>query len=224
MNHNHLIIALDGTAASGKGTLGRALARRLNLAYLDTGKLYRLIGLGVLHRGGDPADAVQAEAVADGLMADPAGADLSDPNLTGDAAGQAASKVAAHPGVRAKLVDFQRKFALNPPPLPDGRTADGAVLDGRDIGTVICPDAPVKFFVTATIETRAARRHKELQSTGISVTYEAVLAEMRARDARDSGRETAPMKPAADALILDTTFMDADQVLDAALSYIRNRL
>ncbi len=217
MNTKHCpIIALDGTAASGKGTLARRIAEELGYAWLDTGKLYRYVGYSVLQSGGDPANESAAVAMAEKLKDTLKPEDLQNPVLSSDEAGVAASKVGPFSGVRAALLQFQKDFAHNPP-----KSAAGAVLDGRDIGTVICPDADFKFFVTANIEIRAERRFKELQSRGISVTYDAVLADMRERDARDTGRATAPMKPADDAILLDTSDMTIDEVLDKALSYIQ---
>lgn len=205
-----MIVAIDGPAASGKGTLARRLAAHLGLAYLDTGLLYRAVGMAVVRAGGDPSDPAAAEAAARAL--DPQA--LSDPALRLDEAGQAASKVAAIPGVRAALLDFQRQVA---------RRAPGAVLDGRDIGTVVCPDADHKLFVTASLEKRAERRLKELLGRGVATIQEAVLQEMRERDARDSGRSVAPLVPAPDAFLLDTTELDADQAFAAALGYITAR-
>lgn len=209
-----MIVAVDGPAASGKGTLARRLAGHFGYAYLDTGLLYRAVGLAVLRAGGDPADAVAAGRAARAL--DPAA--LDDPALRGDAAGNAASKVAAVAAVRAALLDFQRGFAARPP-----GGAPGAVLDGRDIGTVVCPEAPVKLFVTAAVETRAARRHKELLERGMDASYAQVLADLKERDARDGGRAVAPMRPAADALVLDTTGMDPDAAFAAALGHIAEK-
>lgn len=209
-----MIIAVDGPAASGKGTLARRLAEHLGLAYLDTGLLYRAVGMAVVNAGGDPGDAAAATAAARAL--DPSG--LFDPTLRLDEAGQAASKVAAIPAVRAALLAFQRDFAHRPP-----GGAKGAVLDGRDIGTVVCPDAGHKLFVTASLEKRAERRLKELIARGVATIQEAVLQEMRERDARDSGRSVAPLVPAPDAFLLDTTELDADQAFAAALGYITAR-
>jgi cytidylate kinase len=209
-----VIIAIDGPAASGKGTLARRLADHLGLAYLDTGLLYRAVGMAVVDAGGDPSDADAAAAAARRL--DPEA--LRNPALRLDEAGQAASKVAAIPAVRAALLDFQRDFARHPP-----GGARGAVLDGRDIGTVVWPDADHKLFVTASLEKRAERRLKELLARGVATIQEAVLQEMRERDARDSGRSVAPLVPAPDALILDTTELDADQAFAAALGYITSR-
>jgi cytidylate kinase len=206
-----MIIAIDGPAASGKGTLSRALAARLGYAHLDTGKLYRAVGLAVRRAGGDPTDAAVAEAAARNLDL----TTLGDPALTTDEAGTAASKVAAIPGVRAALLDLQRGFASHPP-----NGCRGAVLDGRDIGTVVCPDADVKLFVTASVESRAKRRFLELRGKGLDVKEEDVLRDMKERDARDSGRAVAPMAQAKDATVLDTSAMEAARVLEAALSIL----
>lgn len=208
-----LVIAIDGPAAAGKGTLARRLAAELGLDYLDTGLIYRAVGMTVARRGGDPAEAAGAEAAARGLTPD----DLAAADLRGDDAAQAASKVAAIPAVRAALLDFQRTFAASP---PGGR---GAVLDGRDIGTVVCPAAPAKLFVTASVEKRAQRRLKELQQRGLEAIQDTVLADMRERDERDSKRSVAPLVPAEDAFVLDTTDLDADQAYAAALSHLRSR-
>ncbi|WP_299622385.1 (d)CMP kinase [Pelagibius sp.] len=209
-----MIIAVDGPVAAGKGTLARRLAGALGLAYLDTGSIYRAVAAKILAAGGDPEDHGQAVETARGL--DPA--DLARGDLRREDVGQAASKVAANQTVREALLDFQRRFARQPP----GGEA-GAVLDGRDIGTVVCPGAEVKFFLTASIEARAARRHKELLQRGEESIYARVLQDLRERDARDSGRTTAPMKAAEDALRLDTSEMDADQAFAAAMAEIANR-
>jgi CMP/dCMP kinase len=206
-----VIIAVDGPAASGKGTLARRLADHFGLAYLDTGLLYRATGWKTLRAGGDPADPAAAVAAARSIVA----ADLADPRLRSEEVGEAASVVAAIPAVRAALLAFQRDFAHTPP---------GAVLDGRDIGTVVCPDADAKLFVTATLEARAARRFKELQAGDSRAIYERVLQDMKARDARDSGRATAPLTRAAEALELDTTALDADAAFAAAVDFIATRL
>jgi cytidylate kinase len=205
-----VIVAVDGPAASGKGTLARRLASRLGLAYLDTGLLYRAVGLAVLRAGGDPADARAAVAAAQAL--DPQA--LGDPALREDAAAQAASVVAAIPAVRSQLLDFQRKFSQTP---------GGAVLDGRDIGTVVCPDADAKLFVTASLEARAARRLKELRERGVEAIHSRVLGDMQERDARDSQRAVSPLVPAADAYVLDTTDLDADAALAKALDFVTSR-
>ena len=205
------IIALDGPAASGKGTLARRLAEKFQLAHLDTGKLYRATGLGVLEAGGDPADPAAAENAARGLDL----ARLDSPRLRHEDVSRAASVVAAIPGVRAALLEAQRRFAHHPPP-----PAAGAVLDGRDIGTVVCPDANVKLFLVASAESRAFRRAKELRQDDAAAIYEAVLQDMRERDARDSERQVAPLAAAPDAVTIDTTLLDADQVYEQASDLI----
>jgi cytidylate kinase len=207
------VIALDGPAAAGKGTLAKKLAAHFGYDYLETGLLYRAVGLKVLRAGANPADPEAAVAAAKSL----APADLNNGALRGDEAANAASLVAAIPEVRKVLVSFQRGFAAKP---PGGK---GAVIDGRDIGTVVCPEADVKFFVTASLETRAGRRLKELRERGIKGNASRVLADMRDRDARDSQRDTAPLKMADDAILLDTTELDADEVFAAALESIESR-
>jgi cytidylate kinase len=203
-----LAVAVDGPAAAGKGTLARRLAAALDLPHLDTGLLYRAVGRLVLDAGADPADAAAAEEAATALRAE----DLARADLRGPAADRASSLVAAHPPVRAALVAFQRRFAEG-----------GAVLDGRDIGTVILPDAPVKLFVTASHEERAWRRWLELRGRGRDVAFAEVAAEMAERDARDAGRDVAPLRPAADAVVLDTTGLDADAVFERAMAVVRER-
>ncbi|GAB0119263.1 (d)CMP kinase [Acidisoma sp. 7E03] len=205
-----LTVAIDGPAASGKGTLARSLAAVLGLPHLDTGLLYRATGRRVLDAGADPADPEAAQAAAEALT--PADLDRSD--LRGPAADAASSRVAAHPGVRAALLDFQRRFA-----------AGGAVLDGRDIGTVVLPQARVKLFVTASLEVRAARRFEELQAKGGAPPDLATIqAEMAARDAADASRAAAPLRPAEDAIILDTSRLSAPEALARAEAIIRSRL
>ena len=196
------VIAIDGTFASGKGTLGKGLAAHYGLPYLDTGKLYRATAKRVLDAGGDVTSSVDGARAAKSIQAD----ELSDPILKSGPIGAAASKVSVHPAVRAALFDFQRDFA-----------AKGGVLDGRDIGTVICPDADVKLYVTASPEERAKRRHAELTGYGEQVSVEEVLAQLIERDTRDSTRATAPLKPAADAHMIDTTGMSISEVLNAAI-------
>jgi CMP/dCMP kinase len=214
MNAPPRVIALDGPAASGKGTLAKRLAQHLGYAYLETGLLYRAVGLKVLRSGNNPAEAEAAVAAAKALGPD----ELSDPALRGDEAANAASLVAAIPDVRKVLVNFQREFAAKPP-----GGARGAVIDGRDIGTVVCPDAWLKFFVTAGLETRANRRLKELLDRGIAGIPSRVLRDMQDRDARDSQRDTAPLRMADDAILLDTTELDADETFAAALKVIEAR-
>lgn len=213
------IIAIDGPAASGKGTIGRKIAEKLGFAFLDTGALYRAVGHIVLTAGHDPADEQAAIAAALTLRDTLQPADLDNPALRSDEAGSAASKVAAISGVRNALLDLQKSFAKQP---PEG--FQGAVLDGRDIGTVICPDADAKLFIKASTEVRAERRYKELQSRGIDVTKATILTDMRERDERDSTRSTAPLKPAEDALILDTSDLSADEAYNQALALIEKKL
>ncbi|OFW82785.1 MAG: cytidylate kinase [Alphaproteobacteria bacterium GWF2_58_20] len=210
-----LVIAVDGPAASGKGTLARALAKALGIAYLDTGALYRAVALMVRRSGGDPAVEADGMAAAHALAEGGHEDIFSDPELRSEENGQGASKVSALPGVRAALLELQRQFARRMP---------GAVLDGRDIGTHVCPDARVKLFVTAKPEIRAKRRFKELQDRGDAVMFPAVLADIESRDARDSQRAAAPLKPADDAVLLDTSELGIDQVLDTALAIVRERL
>ncbi len=205
-----VIIAVDGPAAAGKGTLARRLAAAYALPYMDTGLLYRAVGRRVLDAGADPRDAALALQAAQALTP----ADLDRPDLRGPIADMAASAVAAMPAVRAALLDFQRRF---------GR-AQGAVMDGRDIGTVIFPDATAKLFVTASPSVRAARRHRELEGRGIAADYAQVLAEIRDRDAQDANRPVAPLKPADDALLLDTSALDADAAFSAAMALLAPRL
>lgn len=202
-----MIIAVDGPAASGKGTIARRLAAHFGLPHLDTGGLYRAVGLAMLRAEGDPDDAARAAEVAETLDLGL----LDDPALRDAATAEAASRIAVHPPVRAALVDVQRRFAGQAP---------GAVLDGRDIGTVICPDADHKLFVTADIETRAARRHKELIARGEASIYARVLADLQRRDHRDSSRATAPTRQADDAVELDTTDLDIEGAVAAALATI----
>lgn len=199
-----LIIAVDGPAASGKGTIAARLAELYGLPHLDTGLLYRAVGVGVLNARGSLDDAEAAEAVARGLDASHL---VDTERLTRRDAGEAASRVAGHPGVRAALLAFQKAFAARP---------GGAVLDGRDIGTVIAPEAPAKLYVTATPEVRAMRRWKQLTGRGEAIAYEDMLADIVKRDERDAGRGAAPMVQAADAVLLDTTDMDIEAAFDAA--------
>ncbi|HKL04329.1 MAG TPA: (d)CMP kinase [Roseovarius sp.] len=197
-------IAIDGPAAAGKGTVSKAVADHFGFAHLDTGLLYRATGRRTLD-GTDPVEAAHALQASD-LEA----ADLRTPDVA-----QAASRVAAIPEVRQALVDFQRAFA---------RRSGGAVLDGRDIGTVICPEAEVKLFVTASDAVRAERRFRELRDKGFETTLEAVLADLQTRDARDSARAAAPLKPADDAVRIDTSQMSIDQAVAAAIAEVQARL
>lgn len=205
------MIAVDGPVAAGKGTLARRLAERLGLAHLDSGLLYRATAAVLLESGRDPSDSVEAERAAAGLCDD----DLRRTDLRSEAVAGAASVVAAQPAVRAAVLEYQRRFAARPP---------GAVIDGRDIGTVVCPDADVKLYVTAAAPERARRRHAELVARGEAIDYRTVLADLEERDLRDSTRAVAPLRPAVDALVLDTTGLDAVGALSAALELVESRL
>jgi cytidylate kinase len=205
-----LVIAIDGPAAAGKGTLARRLAAALGLPYLDTGLLYRAVGRRVLDSGGDPADPAAAEDAARSLQ--PADLDRSD--LRGPEADAAAASVAAVPNARTALLAFQRDFAV----------LDGAVLDGRDIGTVIFPEAAAKLFVTASPTERARRRWRELRANGVDADIAVVEEEMRRRDAKDAARAAAPLRKADDAYQLDTSELDAEAAFQSALVFVRNRI
>ena len=195
------VIAIDGPAASGKGTLARRLAAHYGLHHLDTGLLYRAVGLRAEEEGMDPVAAARAVTLAD----------LAAPALREEGAAQAASRVAVIPAVREALRGLQRRFAAEPP---------GAVLDGRDIGTIVFPDAAAKIFVDATAEARARRRHRELIERGVASIYSRVLQDMRERDARDRGRVIAPLAPAPDALVIDSSTLDAESVFALAVAHI----
>lgn len=194
------VVAIDGPAAAGKGTISKAVAAHFRFAHLDTGLLYRAVGARTLE-GEDPIEAARA------LVAD----DLENPQLRTPEVAQAASKVAVIADVRAALIDFQRAFA---------RRSGGAVLDGRDIGTVICPDAQVKLFVTASADVRAKRRFDELTGRGIDIVLEQVLADVQDRDARDRDRAQAPLRPADNAVVLDTSQMDIEEAVAAAIATV----
>jgi cytidylate kinase len=202
------VIAIDGPAAAGKGTLARRLADHLGYAYLETGLLYRAVAWKLLSAGASADDAAAATAAAASLTAD----DLQESALRSDDVANPASKVAAIPAVRAQLLRFQRDFAAAP---PGGRA--GAVLDGRDIGTVVCPDAPLKLFITASLAARAERRLRELRERGHAAIHTDVLKDMQERDTRDRQRAVAPLEPARDAVVIDTTGLSPDQVFEAAL-------
>jgi cytidylate kinase len=209
------VIAIDGPAASGKGTLARRLAEHFGFAHLDTGALYRATALLVLEQGGDPADPMTAARAA-GLVHPPL---LSDPRMRGEAVSVAASIVAANPGVRRALLALQRNFAAHPP-----RPAKGAILDGRDIGSIVCPAAEVKLFVTASAEERARRRAEELRQQGAAAILEDVLQDLKERDARDTERRAAPLIAAPDATVIDTTTLDADTVFERVSNLVASAL
>jgi CMP/dCMP kinase len=204
-----MIIAVDGPAASGKGTIARALAAHYNLPHLDTGLLYRAVAHNLLRWGGDPESEFAAMRACDFAQVD-----FTDPELKSEAVGGIASRISAYPGVRAALLQRQRDFAGQP---------GGAVLDGRDIGTVIAPEAQAKLFVTASPEVRARRRHQELLGLGRPSHYEDVLIDIRARDARDAGRDTAPLAQARDAHLLDTSELDVDAAIAQAIAAVDAR-
>ena len=209
-----MIIAVDGPAASGKGTLTERLADHFDLARLDTGLIYRAVGAKILRDNDNPEDPVVAVAAARALCF----TDLKQDGLRREEAGLAASRVAALPDVRAVLLAFQRDFAACP---PNGKL--GAVLDGRDIGTVVCPDAHHKLFLMASADVRAMRRYKELQVRGAEAIHARILRDIKERDTRDMSRSAAPLEPAKDAFVLDTSDLDADAVFSAALRYINSR-
>ena len=205
-----LVIAVDGPAASGKGTVARALARHYGLPHMDTGLLYRAVALNLWRWGGDPGNEFEALRACDDLGFDP-----SDAELRSEPVSKIASRVSSYPSVRAALLERQQAFA---------RQTGGAVLDGRDIGTVIAPDAVVKLFVTATADVRAQRRMRELMERGMSAHYNDVLIDIRARDERDSQRAAAPLRQAEDAILLDTSELDADQAIAAAIRLVTEQL
>ena len=203
-----MIIAVDGPSAAGKGTLARGIAQHLGYHFLDTGSLYRMVGLQMIRTQTDFSDSTKAAEFARDLNVD----DFEDHELRSEVVGSAASKVAVIPEVRSALLKFQRDFAKRLP---------GAVLDGRDIGTVICPDADVKFYITASVEARVLRRFKELQSLGFETSLEEVTADIKARDARDAGRSTAPTLAAVDAIVVDTSELRVEEALELVLGAIK---
>lgn len=209
-NEKGAVIAVDGPAASGKGTIARALATHFGLPHMDTGLLYRAVALNLWRWGGDPASEFEALRAADMLNLDP-----SDEELRSEPVSRIASSVSAYLSVRTALLKRQQEFAQQP---------GGAVLDGRDIGTVIAPDADVKLFVTASPEVRAQRRVRELRERGMPGHFEDVLTDIRARDERDSKRAVAPLKPASDAIILDTSDLDREEAIAEAIRVVGQRL
>jgi cytidylate kinase len=205
-----MIIAVDGPSAAGKGTVARAVARRLGYHFLDTGSLYRMVGLAMLKAGKSGDDEVSATAFAKAI--DPAS--VAEEDLRNESVAAMASQVAAIPAVRQALLDYQRRFAQRKP---------GAVLDGRDIGTVVCPDADLKLFVTASTDVRARRRFEELKSLGQKVDYESVLEDVMARDERDASRRAAPTRPADDAILIDTSDLTPEEVLKVVMELVEER-
>ncbi|HET9336186.1 MAG TPA: (d)CMP kinase [Sphingomicrobium sp.] len=205
------VIAVDGPAASGKGTIARALARHFGLPHMDTGMLYRAVALSMFRFGGNPSSEFEAVRACEGV----AQVDPTDPELRSEAVSAIASRISAYPGVRAALLERQRHFAGQP---------SGAVLDGRDIGTVIATNATAKLFVSASAEVRAQRRVRELLERGMPAHYDDVLIDIRARDERDSGRDAAPLRQAKDAELLDTSEMDIEEAIAAAIALIEERV
>jgi cytidylate kinase len=212
-----MIIAIDGPVAAGKGTLARSLARHFGFAYLDSGSLYRAAALKLLRAGSGPFDAQASVRAAQAVEYQ----DLADPALRAEAVGEAASRIAAWPGVRAALLHYQREFAHKPP-----GGAKGAVLDGRDIGTVVCPDADIKIFVTASPAVRAERRRRELKERlgDRAPTTEQILADLMTRDQRDQDRAASPLKPADDAHLLDTTNLAIEAAFAAACAIVARKI
>jgi cytidylate kinase len=205
-----MIIAVDGPTASGKGTIAKALAEHYGLPFLDTGLLYRAVGFQLLQNGGDPDspdDALEACEYSDDI--------LEHPELRDEAIGGLASRVSVHPEVRAALNKRQVDFAYQP---------GGALLDGRDIGTVIAPDADVKLFITASANVRAERRYREMKSRGVNVEFETILADIQVRDIRDAGRTTAPLKPAVDAIEIDTSNMSVETAIQSAVTAVDSKV
>ncbi len=218
-----MIITIDGPAAAGKGTLSSKLAEKYGLAYFDTGMVYRAVGLQLLKNNVDLSDIATAEKRAEELTF-PKMMELSkDRDFRSAEGGHAASVVSSYPGVRARLLDMQKNFAKNPV-FADGTPANGAIYDGRDTGTVICPQAEVKIFVTASSEVRAKRRYDEFIAKGMSADYNQVLADVKARDERDANRKDAPMKPADDAVILDTSDMSIEEVFNKAVEIVEAKI
>lgn len=218
-----MIITIDGPAAAGKGTVSKVLSERYRLAYFDTGMIYRAVGLEMVLNGFDLTDEVKAFEIAKSLTFEKMMALSTHPDFRSDVGGQAASKVSAMPEVRAALLKMQQDFALNPV-FADGTKANGVIYDGRDTGTVVCPNADIKFFVTASTEVRAMRRFKEFEAKGINTTYQTVLEDMVARDKRDAERKAAPMKPAQDAFVIDTSDMDADTEINAVMKIVEEKM
>jgi cytidylate kinase len=208
---NPIVIAVDGPAASGKGTIARALARHFGLPHMDTGMLYRAVALSMFRFGGDPGSEFEAVRACEGI----AQVDPTDAELRSEAVSSIASRISAYAGVRSVLLERQRNFADQ---------ASGAVLDGRDIGTVIAPQAAVKLFITASAEVRAQRRVRELLERGMPAHFEDVLVDIHARDARDAGREAAPLKQAEDAELIDTSEMEIDEAIAVAIALAENKI
>jgi len=218
-----MIITIDGPAAAGKGTVSKVLSERYKLSYFDTGMIYRAVGLEMVQKGFDLSDEEKALFVAQNMTFEKMMALSCDKDFRTDIGAQAASKVSSITSVRQALLKMQRDFALFPV-FADGTKANGVIYDGRDTGTVICPNADIKFFVTASTEVRAMRRFKEFEAKGIDTTYQKVLDDMISRDKRDSERQAAPMKPADDAVVLDTSNMSAEAEIEAVIQIVEEKL
>lgn len=218
-----MIITIDGPAAAGKGTLASVLAKTYNLVYFDTGMVYRAVGLDMFLHNESPENEDLAEKYAQSLTFTHMHELAKNPDFRSSIGGNYASIVSAHPRVRSALLKMQQDFSKNPV-FADGTPAEGAIYDGRDTGTVVCPNADIKFFITASTEVRAMRRFKEFQAKGLDTAYETVLADMKARDERDANRSTAPMKPADDAIVFDTSEMSIDDVVEFAIKIIDKKL
>ena len=214
-----MIITIDGPAAAGKGTLSAYLAKHYKLAYFDTGMVYRAVGLDMVLQNLNVEDEKTAFKIAQNLTFEKMMALSKHPDFRSDIGGSAASKVSALPKVRAALLKMQQDFALNPV-FADGTPANGAIYDGRDTGTVVCPNADIKLFITASSEVRAKRRYDEFVAKGMNTSYEKVLSDMIARDKRDQERASAPLKPAEDAILIDTSSLTAEQVINKAVEII----
>lgn len=217
-----MIITIDGPAAAGKGTLAAALAKRYKLVYFDTGMVYRAVGLSMVLNGLDVENEALAEQVAKNITFEKMMKLSTHQDFRSDIGGKAASKVSALPKVRVALLKMQQDFSLNPV-FEDGTPANGAVYDGRDTGTIVCPHADIKFFVTASAKVRAQRRYKEFIAKGINTTLEKVLSDMAERDKRDSERAVSPLKPAVDAIFIDTSNMNAEQEIEVAVRIIEEK-
>ncbi len=218
-----MIITVDGPAAAGKGTLSQKLADKYGLAYFDTGMVYRAVGLMMLKQSLDLNDADLAKKMAEQLTFAKMMELSLDKEFRSSVGGQAASIVSSYSSVRSQLLDMQRNFAKNPT-FADGTPANGVIYDGRDTGTVICPHANIKFFITASSEVRAKRRYDEFVQKGMNVQLDDVLKDVKARDERDANRKDAPMKPADDAIILDTSDLSIEEVFQKAVAFIEEKL
>lgn len=217
-----MIITIDGASASGKGTLAIHLAQHFHYPYLDTGALYRTVGLILMEKGQDPENEILAQTAAESLKIEEMPFLQNNPKLRNEQVASYAAKVSSIPGVRKALFNFQRRFALSPV-RKDGSKANGAILDGRDVGTNICPEAEIKLFLKASSEIRAQRRLKELQEKGFYAIYDTILSEIEERDERDARRTIAPLRPASDALIVDTSDMTANDVFATVIQFIKGK-